>query len=126
MIRILIMDLQRTGTQVNNSGRVQDQDSVCLQSNLLKKHSRFPINPSTDTKKRHLIKKATPWETYQKFFILDQAGPVILAHHKAKDFEIVAIKESKMTTGNGEVAVDPIAIAVGRSKRHIYAVWWSS
>ena len=94
-----MMDLQRTGTQVNNSGRVQGQDSVRLQSNLLKRPSSFPVNPSTDTKKRRFIKKATPWGTYQKFFILDQAGPAILAHHNAKDFEIVAIKESKITTG---------------------------
>ena len=94
-----MMDLQRTGTQVNNSGRVQGQDGVRLQSNLLKRPSGFPVNPSTDTKKRRFIKKATPWDTYQKFFILDQAGPATLAHHNARDFEIVAIKESKTTTG---------------------------
>ena len=98
MIRTLIMDLQRTGTQINNSGRAQGQDSVYLQSNLLKRPSCFPINPSTNTKKRRFIKKATPWGTYQKFFVLDQAGPAILAHHNAKDFEIVAIKESKIMT----------------------------
>ena len=93
------MELQRTGTQINNSERVFGQDRIHLEPNLLKQPSNFPINSSTDAKKRRFIKKANPWGTYQKFFILDQAGPAILAHHNARNFEIVAIKESKMPTG---------------------------
>ena len=89
------MELQRTATQANNSGRIPGNGYNPLQSNVLKRPFDFPVNLSTDVKKRRFLKNATPWGTYHKFFILDQAGPATLAHHNTKDYEIVAIKETK-------------------------------
>lgn len=64
-------------------------------------HQRFPVkisNPTTEVlsvsaapaKKPKSTDKCSPWETYHKFMMLDQAGPAIIAHSK---FSLVAIKE---------------------------------
>ena len=66
-------------------------------------HQRFPIkigNTSTEApsvpvapaKKVKPTDKCSPWRTYHKFMMLDQAGPATIAH---SNFSLVAIKERK-------------------------------
>jgi len=66
-------------------------------------HQRFPIkigNTSTEAssvpvapaKKVKPTDICSPWRTYHKFMMLDQAGPATIAH---SNFSLVAIKERK-------------------------------
>ncbi len=70
---------------------------------IQQQHQRFPIkigNTSTEdpsvpvgpAKQVKPTDKCSPWRTYHKFMMLDQAGPAIIAH---SNFSLVAIKERK-------------------------------
>ena len=81
--------------------------------NQLRKHratgnQRFPINLSNSfiekpavseppVKRAKHTDRCSPWERYHKFMMLEQAGPVTIAHSK---FSSVAIKESNFERDN--------------------------
>jgi len=108
-------NLDRRLTQIQTSsvkrGRAEYESGGSVEipripPNHLRKdpHQRFPVNPSNTftkapsipvapAKKVKPTDKCSPWRTYHKFMMLDQAGPAIIAH---KDFSLVAIKERKV------------------------------
>jgi len=107
LTQIQTSSVKRGRAEHEGGGSVEptSRDIPPIPPNYLRKdpHGRFPVktnNTSTKApsisvapaKKAKPLNKCSPWQTYHKFMMLDQAGPAIIAH---KNFSLVAIKERK-------------------------------